>query len=126
MPSLTENLTTLEMWRGNTPDFLVTLTRDGAPIDLTDVLIVFTAKLSLRDEDDAATTIQKTLTSGITVLSAEDGQALVSFETEDTEDLAQTTAYQFDVKIQEVGGRMTTVLRGVLLVHPDVTRTVAA
>lgn len=110
--------------RGDTIDLEVTVTRDGAPVDLTGADLWFTAKLKVKDADVDAVA-QKTVGSGITVTDAVNGEALITLDPADTDGLTKETTLYCDVQLVEASGRVTTVASGTLTILRDVTRVTA-
>lgn len=115
----------LPEWRGDTIRFLVTVTRNGSPVNLAGASMWFTAKLNPSDDDDDATTIQKTIGNGIAVTSEAGGLAVVTLEDEDTDGLNAATDYYCDVKLLEASGIRTTIATGRMPIQLNVTRAPA-
>lgn len=107
--------------RGDSERYLLTLTEDGAPLNLTGAEIWMTAK---RDVGalDADAVFQKSVGAGITITNAVGGLATVDLVPADTSDLpAATTWLVYDVQVKLADGRILTPLTGALAVEPDVT-----
>ena len=113
--------TKLEMWRGDDREFTFTITEDGAPMNLTDAVLRFTAKRSLLDADDAAV-IAKSTGSGIEAEDPTTGVATLTLAAADTESLTGTAQLIWDLQVAR-GGSVRTVLRGLLTIEADATRT---
>lgn len=114
--------TKLEMYRGDDREFTLTLTEDGAAMDLTGASLRFTVKRVASDADLDAV-ITKTTAAGI-VIDADPttGIAVVTVDAADTTDLARTTTLVWDVQVTR-GGKTRTVLAGTLLVRIDTSHT---
>jgi hypothetical protein len=121
---MTERLT---MTRGDSGEFDLTIVRDGAPIDISTGLLIFTAKYRAADPDEDAP-IQKRsdgATPGVVITDGPNGLALITIDPADTEAIAVPNLLTADVQLVETNGRITTVWRGLLAVAPDVTRVAA-
>jgi hypothetical protein len=115
----------IEAVRGDGEIYLLTMTEDDAPLDLTDAEMWMTAKRHIRDAD-ADAIFQKTVGDGITITDAEGGLATVELIPGDTSDLAaRTVRLVYDVQVKLVSGRIVTPLKGRLTVEPDVTVSTA-
>lgn len=112
----------LDRARGDTVKLLVTATRDDSPINIATATLYFTAKTSRSLADDATGVIQKISGAGIEVVSAPNGQAVVTIDPEDTEGLVLKTKYFCDVQLVEADGVVTTIAEGTLVMHLDVTQ----
>ena len=112
------------MTRGDSRSFALTLTDGaGAPLDLTDAALTFTAKRNLDDEDEDAV-ILKTDGAGIEVaVDPTDGLATLTIDPEDTEDLAHSIVLYWDLQVEDAVGGVQTPLSGRLSVKADVTRS---
>jgi hypothetical protein len=107
-------MTVLEMTRGDTTTFDVTLTDgDGDPLDLTDLDLTFTAS-------HAAMVITKTVGDGITVTDLAGGLASIELVPDDTADLEERMVLDWDLQVSD-GTDVYTPLAGSLLVEMDVT-----
>jgi hypothetical protein len=119
-------MTDFEVTRGDGPQLPLHVTNpDGTNTDLTGSTLTFTAKLD-RDDTDGEAVISKTSVADAGILITEPataGRAIVQLEDEDTEDLPAWTVLWYDVQMAEAGTEPITVIRGRLLVTPDVTRT---
>lgn len=94
-----------------------------APVSLNGASIWATLKHTVVEPDNAAIA-QKTLGAGVAIVDAGNGLFSVQFDPADTALLPDgVTCLELDVQVQESSGRTTTVLRGSLVVEPDVTRT---
>jgi uncharacterized protein YbjT (DUF2867 family) len=112
----------LTMIRGDSKTFAVSL-RDvaGDAIDLTGASVTMTAKEAYTDLD-ASATFQKTISDGITVLDEDTGVIQVELEPADTTSLdGKKTRLYYDIQVEGSDGKVTTAVRGKLIVHPDVT-----
>jgi hypothetical protein len=116
----------LEMFRGDTFQFKAVIVKNGQPQDITGGYFWVTLKEDINDLDDNAV-IQKTTDSGISVISAENGQIEVTISPEDTEalDLDDDTTYYWDLQYEDYIGNVQTIFKGKFTVMLDVTRTPA-
>ena len=115
----------LSMIRGNSKLFAFPLTNsDGDPIDLTGATVTMTAKAAYTDTD-AAAVFQKTEADGITVVSALNGVITVDLDPADTSSLTgKVNRLIYDIQVQDADDRVSTPVRGKLVVQPDVTETI--
>ena len=117
------------MYRGDTLKILLSVTRDGAKLDVTGAGFFFTAKSLLSMADSAAEIrISPTHTTqgSATITSATDGQVTVTLlpvATDSTADAGVTLLY--DIQMVESGGAVTTLESGSLAIAADVTREIA-
>jgi hypothetical protein len=113
--------TNITMSRGDRLDLTLRVTLSKSPYDLTGCSLWFTAKQSYVDAD-AAAIIQKTVGSGITVTDAQKGIAAIVVLPADTEDLdgAKVNLY-WDVQLETASGDVWTIVKGNLIINPDVT-----
>lgn len=95
---------------------------DGTtPLNLTGVQgIWFTAKRSSLDPD-ADALVQKSLGSGITVVSAPAGTATITIDAADTVDI-EPTVLVWDAQVKDSLGKIRTAAQGTLKITADVTR----
>ena len=109
----------LSMIRGDSKTFLFALDED-----LTGAVGVWmTAKAAYTDADPG--TFQKTIADGITVIDAATGTIQVDLDPTDTSALAgQTARLYYDIQVEDVANKVSTLVRGRLIVRPDVTETV--
>ena len=109
----------LQLTRGDTRTYSLTLTADGQPIDLGAADVTFTAKRHLLD---TVPFIQKTLDDGIALggASGDSGIIDVTIEPEDTDGLTHTERFLWDVQVDS-GLDISTPLKGRLVVSMDVT-----
>jgi hypothetical protein len=109
----------LDMIRGDSKTFYFALNTD-----LTDAVGVWmTAKASYADGDPGV--FQKTLADGISVIDETSGTISVELDPGDTSDLdGRTMRLVYDVQVEDVDNKVSTVRRGRLIVRPDVTETV--
>jgi hypothetical protein len=115
----------IEAIRGDGETYLLTMTEDDEPLNLTDADMWMTAKRHIRDAD-ADAIFQKTVGDGITITNAEGGLATVELVPADTSELAsRTVRLVYDVQVKLASGRIVTPLKGRLTVEPDVTVSIA-
>ena len=117
----------LEVNRGDTEVFTVRLTdENGAPLNLTNLSLTFTAKRRPTDTD-AQAVIQKTSTDGIAVvIPAAAGVCTVTLDPEDTAALTSASvgrSLYWDFQVDNGAGTVRTPLFGRLAVRGDMTRT---
>jgi hypothetical protein len=115
----------IEAIRGDGETYLLTLTEEDEPLDLTDAEMWMTAKRHIGDAD-ADAIFQKTVGDGITITDDAGGLATVVLAPGDTSDLAaRTIRLVYDIQVKLTSGRIVTPLKGRLTVNPDVTVSVA-
>jgi hypothetical protein len=101
----------------------LTITRNGAAVDLTGATLWFTAKEDWDDLDADAVFQKKTGGLGIAVTDALAGEATVTIPGSDTASLDnEVQTLECDVQLLEVDGTLTTVARGQLVLQPQITR----
>lgn len=121
------DLTNIEIVRGDTYTFVTQVARSGVPVVLTGSQLYFTVKNRVTDTDVSAL-FQKTLSNGIVLLDqgTNPGECQVTIAPADTAGLGLTSDLPFvavyDLQLREPSTRVTTVMRGAFIVHPDVTR----
>lgn len=113
----------LSMYRGDTETFKVDIVAvdTGLPLDLSGLDLRFTAKRKVTDADLDAV-IVKTSGAGIE-LGIPTGEALITVDPADTDDLAKTTTLLWDVQVTDVLGVVKTAATGRLRILADVSRT---
>lgn len=115
--------TRLNMYRGDTQSFAFAVTRSGAVEDLAGSVLWFTVKTDQSVADDDALFQKSTTNGGIVVTDEPGGLATVTVDPEDTEDLAETATYQFDLQLKTSGGNIETVATGQITITADYTRS---
>ncbi len=118
----------LEAVRGDTEIYDgVAVQADGTtPQDLTGCDMWFTVKSTRSNVlTDADKVTQKTLTDGIVITSALNGEFTVTLDPADFATLDRATSYYYDVQIVDGAGNVWTTQSGMLTVSLDVTRVVA-
>lgn len=115
----------LSMIRGDSKTFALSLTdAAGDPLDLTGCTVWITAKEAYTDTDAAATFQHSTDDGNITILDEDTGVIAVDIDPADTTDLdGKTTRLVYDIQVEDGVGKVTTPVRGKLVVRPDVTIT---
>jgi len=110
--------------RGDTIPFDVTITRpeDGPPVDLSGAALVCTGRRAL-DEPAADFVFQLEVGSGITMTDPAAGLVRVSIPPEATAALPDWPSLYVDLQLTEPDGRVSTPLRGRLVLTPDVSRS---
>lgn len=111
----------LDAVRGDTNKYDVTVTRDGAALDLTGATLKFTVKRSL-DDADADAVFQKAIGTGIVVDDVAGGLATLTVAPADTSALPAPRSFHYDLQLTESDGRVTTVAIGSLRLSADVER----
>jgi len=109
----------VDVYRGLTAKFLLTVTQDGAKYNLTGATIFFTVKCDLGADNK----LQKKTGSGITLAAdPRDGTATIVLSADDTQSL-DAGAYVFDAVVQTAGGeRFLVAGPGTLTVKQSATR----
>lgn len=116
---------TLEVIRGDTGTFEITLVDDSTPpvpinLNAVGIEVTFTVKARFSNIDSSAL-VQKTIGSGIT-LDATPGVAFIELDPADTDFLASYgLRYVYDVEVRDLAGRVSTPIIGILVIRPDVT-----
>lgn len=114
----------LRMTRGDDRDFDLTLTEDGAAMNLTGATVRFTAKRSVLEADSSAVIAKDSGGNGI-VIDANPllGTAVLTISAADTADLTdRVTTLVWDVQVTRAGLTVTP-LAGFLEITADVTVT---
>jgi len=110
--------------RGDTVVFDATITRPpgGPAVDLTGAELVCTGRRTL--EEAAADAVFRVETgSGIAVTNPAAGQCRVTIPAQATAGLPDWPALYVDLELTEADGRVSTPLRGRLILTPDVSRS---
>lgn len=110
--------TTIQLIRGDYKAFNLTFTQNGVPLDLTDYVLMFTAKESTADDDDEAVILKDVEVT----TNPELGIVLLELEAEDTD--IEPGTYVYDFQLVDGDGKPTTVMMGTLEIAADVTRRV--
>ncbi len=114
----------LKMIRGDTFVFDIAVVLNGAAVDITSGLLRMTAKWAVTDADIVAVFQLSSPASGIVITNATGGLATVTIPPADTVGLpAYTTTLAYDIQLEFSATEIYTVLRGNLIVFPDVTLT---
>ena len=109
----------LEMYRGNSTEWDVTVTQNFLPVDLAGASLWFTAKTS---KDSPTEVFQKTIGDGITVTDEPGGMIRIKMAPIDTSNLAAATiSLHYDLEIETAGGDVYNLADGRLIVKPDIT-----
>lgn len=109
--------------RGDTVIFDATITRPpgGPPVDLTGATLVCTGRRTL-EEAASAFVFRVATGTGIVVTSAPAGACRVTIPATATAALPDWPALYVDLELTEASGRVSTPLRGRLILTPDVSR----
>jgi hypothetical protein len=113
----------LSMKRGDTRRYTITVTRNGAPEDISSPAeLWFTAKTVLSLPDSQAT-IQKTTVGagGITVTDGPGGIALLTIDPADTSALTADAVLSYDVQLKTSSADIETIDAGELRISLDAT-----
>jgi len=110
------------MFRGDSLRFAVTVTREGAPVDLTGGKMWMTAKRSPADADALAVFQVSSPADGIVITHADAGLAEITIPPAATNSLTAVTRLVYDIQLLEAVGLVTTLETGYLTVNVDVTR----
>jgi hypothetical protein len=113
-----------EVVRGDTVIFDATITRPpgGPPVNLTGAQLACTGRRTL--EEAAGEYVFRLATgTGIIVTNAVQGQCRVTIPPSATSGLSDWPALYVDVELTESDGRVSTPLRGRLILTPDVSRS---
>jgi hypothetical protein len=115
-------VTRLSMYSGDDRDFTLTLTEDGAPMDLTGADVRFTAKANVSMTDEDAAIAKSTVDGGVVIDDdATSGVCVVTVDAADTDELGGSVL-EYDVQVTR-GGKTRTVVRNRLTISRDVSRT---
>jgi len=113
---------TLYMYRGDTGTLDVVVVDDvGSPVDISTYSLRFTAKYRSSDPDDEAI-IVKTDDYGGIALGNGTGEATITVDPEDTEDLTKTTTLLWDFQLTDGFGAVKTAAAGRLVISADISR----
>lgn len=115
----------LDMYRGDTYAFEVTVENAGSSIDITDFDFRMTAKYDISDSDsDCVFSI--TSPSSILKTSPSQGLILVTIPVSATENLTRGLTYilPYDIQMSSGPGTIYTICSGLLTVYPDCSITV--
>ena len=116
----------LEMYRGNTFSFNLSITSDvGVPTNLVGASLRMTVKRDPKDLD-AAAVFTRTIGSGITVTNASQGLATVSLSPSNTLTLPATVpalSLFYDIQLTDASANVYTVAYGRLNVKPNISIT---
>lgn len=118
------NRADIPFWRGDGLVFDVTVTSEGAAVDLSTYDIWCTGKRAL-SESDADAVFQVTKTAGDIVISgAGNNVATITVPASDTVGLTVPLTLYYDVQIKAPAGQPITVAWGQLAIGQDVTRAI--
>lgn len=111
----------INLIEGNSADFQVTVTVNGAPYDLTGHKAWFTIKLNKTDPDSSASILSTTVNGGITLTNPVGGIMTISLTPEETDLLPVGTTLFADVQIRNPLGKVYTVMFDTVQVAQRVT-----
>lgn len=113
----------LQMRRGDTYAFNLTVTQAGSAFNLTGASVRMTAKWAYTDPDSDAVFV-RTVGSGIGFLSASGGLATVTIAPANTSSLpGNSVNLVYDIQVTDVSDNIYTIVDGILTVLPDVSIT---
>ncbi len=113
-----------KLYRGDTIHIYMTLVEDDLPLNLTGWDLWFTAKKDLNDTDNAATTIQKRLGSGIILIDILAGQIRITLLPNDTNSNNTSITYVCDIQGKDPSGEIHTFDDGTMTISVDITRAI--
>ena len=117
-------MTTLHMFRGDNRTFNLAFTKDGVAQNITGWLIWVTAKTAYTSTD-TGNIFQKTIGTGVTVVSAVGGTATFDVDDSDTNGFAnERVTLICDVQVKDTPGNIVTAALFQLIVDPEVTRSI--
>lgn len=113
--------TNLECFRGDTTEWILIVTRGGAPYDLTGAKMWMSARRSL----SGTQIFQRTSPTGITIdpdQVTNKGKCIIKLAKTSTSDLSsEVVTLYYDVQVLSAAGDLWTVAYGDLVVTPDAT-----
>lgn len=111
-------MSVIQVIRGDDTVRTITVTQDGAPVDLTTALAIrFTAKRQATDHQDDAVLAYE-LAAGIEVAA---NVATISFDAADTEGEPAPAVWYADLEVTDAAGEKATVWIGYVELLADVT-----
>ena len=113
------------MFRGDTKLITLTITKNGAALNITGFHVWFTGKLAISDTDVQAIFQRSTINGGVTLTNAASGIATVVIRPIDTDSLATETILFCDAQMRDSSGNITTLATGKITVLPEITRSTA-
>jgi hypothetical protein len=119
------NRRNLEMYRGDTYVFDVTVLNAGNPINITDYQFRMTAKYTITDTDvDAVFTISSP--GNIELTDPSNGEVTVTISPANTSSLERGQTYRlyYDLQMYSAPGTVYTICNGILKINPDVSVSV--
>jgi hypothetical protein len=114
---------TFTIFRGDTRSFVITVTKNGTPYNLTGCGIWFTGKAQLIDAPYEAIFSVGTETGQVIFTDAVNGIATITLQALDTANVRAETLAYCDVQVRDPGGAIATVASGMLTIMLDVTET---
>lgn len=109
----------LSVYQGDDRQWAITMTRSGAPFDLTDHEVFAQIREDTADADKGGPPIAEFT---IDVTDAAAGEMLLILPKTESVKLSESV-YQWDIQIEDDLGWTTTILRGTLSVTQEITRT---
>ena len=114
----------IRMIRKDDYTFNIGVLQEGAAFNLTGCTVYMTAKYSYSDADGSAVFQLSTSGGQITVTNAAGGLATIAIPSSATSSLAnRVTHLLFDIQVVTGASKRHTVMRGTLIVNPEVTDT---
>ncbi len=114
----------LTMDRGDHKTWEFTVTLDEVALDITDAVFRFMAKTNVNDDDNIAVVTATTANGKCAITVALTGKMEVRLAPTDTSAIAATKRLYYDLQMEQAGGQVRTVARGLLTVEADVSITV--
>lgn len=113
----------LDMIRGDTFKFDIIVIQNGARVNLTGATLIMTAKYNFTDADvDKVFRRDNGGTGGIVVTDAVEGEATVTLISANTSGLAaHRVDLVYDLQLVNASSEVYSVMRGSLIIRPDVT-----
>ena len=114
----------LQMKRGDTFVFTVTVAQAGAAYNLTGSTMRMTAKWNYTDADNQAVFTCTSPSNGIVLTTPASGIATVTVAPSKTSSLPANPVFlYYDIQVTDGSGNVYTVVDGILTVNPDVSIT---
>jgi len=119
-----DEMRNVEMYRGDTPDIDVTVTKDGVAVNLTGGTLRFSVKWRTQDADVDVIFVRTSPAGGIVFTDAVNGKARISLAAANTSGLpGRRVDLFYDLQLTDSAGKIFTVLAGMFIVKPDVSVT---
>lgn len=122
------DLPTYVMYRGDTRTFTLRVLASGlSATGINGMLFTFTAKRKVSDPDSAAVLIKHNASFTVVTVGNSTTDAVLTYTITptDTASFPVYTVLQMDVRVQDSGGNVQTLARGVLIVDDIVTGVIS-